>query len=175
MQVVLYLERYETVPKQRSNRIKYLLVAMILLVAVIIAAFALSQTSSKRPSANEYFVVTHTMSTGEFSNQNKTVTIATLGLNITAVGGDATDVYVRCSSQAVPEDDYVEKLNKGPPGWDIPVVLKGGAFYYRGLTLRLNDQGMFSVNVRVICNEVETASIAVLINPGDIANIPAIP
>jgi len=163
------------VPKRRSNRNKYLLVAILLLAIVIVAAFALSQTKSRRPSAGEYFVVTHTLSTGEFSNQNRTFTIATLGLNITAVGGDATDVYVRCTSQAEPENDYLTKLNKGPPGWDLPVVLAGGEFNFRGLSLRLNDQGMFSTNVTVACNEVEAAAITVLINPEDLVNVPAVP
>jgi hypothetical protein len=150
---------------------------MILVVAVVIAAFALSQpnTNSKRPSANDYFVVTHTTSTGEFSSQNKTITIATLGLNITAVGGDATDVYIRCASQASPMDDYLTTLKKGPPGWDLPVVLKGGEYNYHGLTLTLNDQGKFSTKVTVACNEVEAGAITVMINPEDIINVPAVP
>lgn len=162
-------------PKRRSNRNKYILAAILLLAIVIVAAFALSQTKSRRPLASEYFIVTHTLSTGEFSNQNRTFTITTLGLNVTAVGGDATDVYVRCTSQAEPENDYIKNLTKGPPGWDLPVVLSGGAYNFHGLSVRLNDQGMFSANVTVACNEAEAAAITVLMNPEDLVDLSAVP
>ena len=163
--------------RHRSNRNKYLFIAILLLVAVIVAALAFNQTSSsKKPSANQYFIVSHTASTGEYlTSDNKTFRLTTLGLNITAVGGSATNVYVKCNSQAEPESDYLVNLNKGPPGWDIPVVLVGGLYNYRGLSLRMNNQGMFALNVTISCDQVQSAKIPVLINPEDLIPVPIVP
>ena len=143
---------------------------------MIVAALAFNQASSQKPLASQYFIVSHTTSTGEYlTSDNKTFKITTLGLNITAVGGDATNVYVKCNSQAEPESDYLENLTKGPPGWDIPVVLAGGVFNYQGATVKMNDQGMFSFNVTISCDQVESDRIRVLINPEDIVPVPILP
>lgn len=163
-------------PRHRSNRNKYLFIAILLLATVIVAAFAFNQTSSKKPSASQYFIVSHTTSTGEYLTfDNKTFKITTLGLNITAVGGDATNIQIQCNSQAYPTDDYLENLTKGPPGWDIPVVLAGGDYHYPGATVKMNDQGMFSFNVTISCDQVQSDRIRVLINPEDIIPVPITP
>ena len=163
--------------RRRSNRNKYLLIITLILVVVVIAAFALSTnpTSSQKPSASEYFIVTHTTSAGSFSADNKTVVLTTLGLNITAVGGDATDIQVQCASQADRGDDYLQRLAEGPPGWDLPIALAGGDYNYKGWSLRLNDQGFFTVKVTISCNEAETGTITVNLNPNDIVNGPFTP
>ena len=163
--------------RHRSNRNKYLFIAILLLVAVIVAALAFNQTSSsKKPSANQYFIVSHTTSTGEYlTSDNKTFRIATLGLNVTAVGGDATNIQIKCTSQAYRVDDWLENLTKGPPGWDIPVVLVGGDYNYQGATVKMNGQGVFSFNVTISCDQVEEAKIPVLINPEDIVPVPVTP
>lgn len=163
-------------PKQKSNRGKYLLISVfliILLVAVIASAATMFRgANGRKPSASQYFIVTHTSSTGEVSDDNKSVILSILGVNITAVGGDATAVQVKCTSQANPVDDYCDNLAKGPPGWDLPIALTGGDWNYHGLLVRLNNQGMFQANVTISCNEAQTATIPVLINPDDIVNLP---
>jgi hypothetical protein len=164
------------VTRHRSNRNKYLFIAILLVAAVIVAAFAFNQGSSQKPLASQYFVVTHTTSAGEYlTSDNKTVRLTTLGLNITAVGGDATNVQVFCNSQAEPESDYLVNLTRGAPGWDLPIALAGGQYNYRGLSLRMNDQGMFALDVTISCDQVKSAKIPVLINPEDIVLVPITP
>ena len=160
-------------PKHKSNRNKYLLIVVLLLIVAIVLAVAVTQTNSKKPLASQYFIVTHTVSAGEFSTtDNETVVLTTLGLNITAVGGDATAVQVRVSSQANPIDDYLDSLPKGPPGWDMSITLVGGTMNFRGLQRSLNSQGMFKVDVTISCNEATRAVIPVLINPNDVIPVP---
>jgi hypothetical protein len=142
-------------------------------IAIAITNFDKHENQTQtQPSASQYFVVTHTSSTGTFTNDNRSVILAILGLNITAVGGDATAVQARCKSQANPVDDYINNLTKGPPGWDLQVALTGGDYNYMGLHLLQNRQGMFQVDVTISCNEALTATIPVLINPNDITNLP---
>lgn len=157
--------------RHRSNKKGYVLVAIILLIVVIAAAFAISQPKSKKPSASQYFIVTHTSSLGTFAEDNKSVNLQTLGLNVTAVGGDATNVQLQCKSQAYALDDYIQTLSKGPPGWDVQIALKGGDYNEPGLYVRLDPQGMFEVNITVSCSETESAVFKVLINPQDVAGV----
>lgn len=162
--------------RHRSNRNKYLFIAILLLIAVIVAVFAFNQGSSQKPLASEYFIVSHTTSTGEYlTSDNKTIRLTTLGLNITAVGGDATNIQIQCNSQAEPQSDYLMNLTKGPPGWDIPVALAGGEHQYVGVSLKKNDQGMFAFNVNISCDQVKSAKIPILINPEDIVLVPIVP
>jgi hypothetical protein len=168
--------------KRRSNRNKYLLIGLLSLIVIVIAAiaaFSMGGAIGKKPLASDYFIVTHTESAGTFHGaHNESVTLTTLGLNVTAIGGDATAVSVRCASQVNAIDDYNQTLHKGPPGWDIPVQLAGspttgGTFY--GLPLDLDDKGMFEVEVTVNCNEVQSSVFTVLINPKNIIGVPVVP
>jgi hypothetical protein len=169
--------------KRRSNRNKYLVIGLLSLIVIVVAAIAalsMGGAIGKKPLASDYFIITHTESTGEFKGaHNETVVLATLGLNVTAIGGDATAVSVRCASQAYPMDDYIQTLHKGPPGWDLPITLAGGdsstGYIYRGLPLDLNNNGMFEVEVTVSANEVQSSVFTVLINPKNILGVPVIP
>lgn len=169
--------------RRRSNRNKYLLIGLLLLVVMIVAvaaAFSMGGTVAKKPLASDYFIVTHTASTGTFYGaHNQTVVLASLGLNVTAIGGAATAVQVTCESQVDPMDDYIQALNKGPPGWDIAITLGGqdtvNGGVYSGLPLNLNANGMFEAEVTVSCNEVQRSTFTVLINPNDIVGVPLIP
>jgi hypothetical protein len=155
--------------RHRSNRNKYLLIAILLLVVVIVAAFAVFFTAKgEKPLASEYLTVEHTASTAYYSNPSNTTMIFTvLGLNVTAVGGDATGLYVHCKSQADPVDAELEELAKGKT-WDLPITLTGGDYNYRGLQLKKNTQGMLEVDVTVGCNEARSTVISVLVDPKDV-------
>ena len=156
-------------PRRRSNTNKYLLVAILLLVIVIVAAFAASRTGGQKPLASQYLAVAHTASTAYYpsTTSNTTIILTVLGLNITAVEGDATAVYVQCRSQAYPADDELASLAKGKM-WDAPITLTGGELRFRGLQVSMNTQGKFEVDVTVSCNEARSATIPVSIDPKDI-------
>lgn len=156
-------------PRRKSNRKKYLLIATLLLIVVIVAVFAVFRTTGQKPLASEYFTITHTASTAYYPStaSNSTLVLTVLGLNITAVEGDATAVYVQVRSQAYPEDDEISSLTKGK-SWDAPITLTGGVFNYRGLQSTMNTEGKFQVDVTISCNEARRAPIHVLLDPNDI-------
>lgn len=169
--------------KHKSNRNAYLLITVVLLlVIVIVAAAAVIRTESKKPSASEYLIVSSAHANigtfPSYSNgtirDNTTVVLKTLDLNVTAVGGDAHHVYVRCSSQAYPVDDTVASLANGTSAKDgaWPIQLTGGDALFNGLGLELNDKGMFEVDVQIACEEATLATITVSIKPKDIINMP---
>lgn len=154
-------------PRRKSNRNKYVLVAVSLFAVVVISAIVVSITRSRKPSASEYFTITHTKSLGTFRDNN-TVTLRILGLNITAVGGDASNPQLLVDSQANPIDDsYNGTLTKGQ-SWDYPIELVGGEYQTRGLTLYLNDKGVFEVEVEIGSVECEVGTITVAVDPKDI-------
>jgi len=169
--------------RKRSNRNKYLLIGLLLMLVIIIAivaALSMNGAVGEKPLASSYFIVTNTTSAGEFHGaHNESVTLTTLGLNVTAIGGDATAVQLRCTSQAYPMDDYIQTLKKGPPGWDVQITLAGGdtstGNYYHGLPLELDENGFFEAEVTVSANEVQSSVFTVLISPKDIFPQPIIP
>jgi hypothetical protein len=155
-------------PRRNSNRNKYVLVAVFLFAVVVVSAIVVSITQSRKPSASEYFTITHTASIGTFSGDNTTVNLKIMGLNITAVGGDATNPQLLCDSQANPIDDsYNGTLAKGQ-SWDYQIELVGGEYQTHGLTAYLNDKGMFEVEVQIGSKECELSTITVALDPKDI-------
>lgn len=165
-------------PRRKSSRNKYALVAVILFAVVVVSAIAVSLTQSRKPSANEYFTITHTASIGTFTGDNTTVALRILGLNITAVGGDATNPQLLCDSQAYPIDDVYNNnvtngvLAKGE-SWDYQIELVGGEYQTHGLAAYLNDKGMFEVEVQIGSKECELGTIIVALDPKDIHHIGA--
>jgi hypothetical protein len=169
--------------KHKSNRNKYLLITVLLLLVIVtVTAVAVMRTDSKKPSASEYFIVLSAHANeGSFLTwpngtirDNTYVTLKLLDLNVTAVGGDAHNVYVRCSSQANPVDDTVKVLTNGTStkagAW--PIQLVGGDNDFHGISLDLNDNGTFEVDIQIACDEATLATIPVFISPKDIFNVP---
>lgn len=157
-------------PRRKSNRNKYALVAVILFAVVVVSAIVVSITQSRKPSASEYFTITHTKSIGTFRD-NTTVTLKILGLNITAVGGDATNPQLLCESQAYPLDDsYNGTLVKGE-SWDYQIELTGGDYQTHGLTVYLNNENMFEVEVQIGSKECELGTISVALDPKNIVDM----
>jgi hypothetical protein len=155
--------------RRKSNRNKYLFIATLLLVIVVIAAFAiLFSANGEKPLASQYLSVKHTASQGYYLDlSNTTIVITTLGLNVTAVGGDVTGLQVLCKSQAIPEDAYLDSLAKGKT-WDLPIALTGGNFHYRGLLAKADSQGTLQITVTISCNEARSATVPVTINLSDV-------
>jgi hypothetical protein len=120
--------------------------------------------------ASEYFTITHTGSIGTFRD-NTTVTLKILGLSITAVGGDATNPQLLCDSQAYPLDDsYNGTLLKGE-SWDYQIELTGGDYQTHGLTVYLNNENMFEVEIQIGSKECEIGTIIVAIDPKSIVDM----
>jgi hypothetical protein len=160
-------------PKSRDRRKTYFYIAMLLFAVVVVSAVIVSQTQSRKPLAKDYFTIVHTRSIGTFYNQNRSVILTILGLNITAVGGDATAPQILCDAQASPVDDvYDGTLAKGK-SWDMPVALTGGDYQSHGLPAEINAQGMFEVEVTIGSQEVQQGDITVLIDPADIVRLPS--
>jgi len=151
--------------KRHSNRNKYLFIGLFfLLVVTIVAAVALyNDTPRQKPAATEYLKVWHTRSIGEFSNQNKSVLITTLGLRLTAIGGDAHDILIVVESQPTPENDMITFLANGSSS-DAVILLNG-------LPTTLNDQGKFPVEFQIGCAESEYETVTVYIDPKDISRV----
>ena len=157
-------------PRRKSSRNKYALVAVILFAVVVVSAIVVSITQSRKPLASEYFTITHTGSIGTFRD-NTTVTLKILGLSITAVGGDATNPQLLCDSQANPLDDsYNGTLVKGE-SWDYQIELTGGDYQTHGLTVYLNNKNMFEVEIQIGSKECELGTIVVALDPKDIMNL----
>jgi hypothetical protein len=157
-------------PKHKSSRNKYVLVAVFLFAVVVVSAIVVSITQSRKPLASEYFTITHTGSIGTFRD-NTTVTLKILGLSITAVGGDATNPQLLCDSQAYPLDDsYNGTLLKGE-SWDYQIELTGGDYQTHGLTVYLNNENMFEVEIQIGSKECEIGTIIVAIDPKSIVDM----
>ena len=157
-------------PKRKSSRDKYVLIAVFLFAVVVVSAIVVSITQSRKPLASEYFTITHTGSIGTFRD-NTTVTLKILGLNITAVGGDATNPQLLCDSQAYPLDDsYNGTLVKGE-SWDYQIELTGGDYQTHGLTVYLNNENMFEVDVQIGSKECELGTITVALDPKNIMDM----
>jgi hypothetical protein len=162
-------------PKHKSSRNKYVLVAVFLFAVVVVSAIVVSITQSRKPLASEYFTITHTGSIGTFRD-NTTVTLKILGLSITAVGGDATNPQLLCDSQAYPIDDVYNNnatngvLAKGE-SWDHQIELTGGDYQTHGLTVYLNNENMFEVEIQIGSKECEIGTIIVAIDPESIVGV----
>jgi hypothetical protein len=130
---------------RHSSNAKYIILALFL-VLILTGVVIVISMPKKKPLAHDYLHVVPTLSLGEFYDQNKTVIIKTLGLNITAVGGDAYDIIVTIASQQEPE--WRENLSKGET-WSA-------GFTLQGLRSVLNKtDGLFHVQIGIKCAETE--------------------
>jgi hypothetical protein len=147
-------------PRRGSNQRKYAYVAILLFVIVVVSAIVVSQIRSSRPSAIQYFTASHTASIGQFSSGNRSVNIVILGLNISAVGGDATDVQIYMDAQADPLNDAYPNIPRG--------TSKGVEIQLTGYLTSLNDDGLFPVEFDIGCLEALTSTFTIYIDPKDI-------
>lgn len=146
--------------KHRSKQSKYVYAAILILAIVVVSAIVVSQTRSSKPQARQYFTISHTASVGEYFNGNVTLSVKILGLNITAVGGDATDVQITIDSQA----DYLIDI--------YPSIPKGTAklaeITLGGYVTSLNDDGLFPVEFDISSPETQLSTITIYLDPKDV-------
>lgn len=153
-------KEHKTMPKRGSKQSKYVYAAILILAIVVVSAIVISQIRSSKPQASQYFTISHTASLGEFSNQNRTVNIKILGLNITAVGGDATDVQLTIDAQADQLNDIYPSIPKG--------TAKPAEIQLKGLVTSLNDDGLFPVEFDISCPQTQLSTITIYLEPKDI-------
>jgi len=147
---------------RHSSNAKYIILALFL-VLILTGVVIVINMPKKKPLAHDYLHVVPTLSVGEFDDQ-KTVIIKTLGLNITAVGGDAYDIIVTISSQEEPE--WREFLPKGET-WSA-------GFTLQGLRSVLNKtDGLFHVQIGIKCAETEPEYMWLRLKPQDIIPVGA--
>jgi hypothetical protein len=148
-------------PRHKSNKGKYLFIAIVALIIVIIAAFALTQTPvGRKPAASQYFKIVHSASLAENVTGNGNVLLKTLGINITAVEGDATDVQITMDSQANYLNDIYPSI---PNGTTKPAQIE-----LQGYLTTLNDNGLYPVEFDIVCPQADMSTITLYLNPKDI-------
>jgi len=138
--------------------------AIAIAIIVIFASALRIQNNRWKPPASEYLKVEHTKSLGVFYNNNKTVNIKELGLRITAVGGDATNVLITGLSTQGEEYPYIEFLHKGESK-EITVQLRS---YFTSLNETI---GLFPVELTIGCSEALPSDITIYLNPEDIVGL----
>jgi hypothetical protein len=147
--------------RSKTKRNILITVAVAIAITLIVASALRNQNSSQKPPASEYLKVEHTRSLGEFFNNGKTVNIKELGLRITAVGGDATNILItglRTQGEEYPSIDF---LRKGESK-EITVQLSS---YVTSLNETI---GLFPVNFTIGCSEASASDITIYLKPDDI-------
>jgi len=150
--------------KKKQSKSKYLAIALIIASIIIIAiAVAMTYQPSKSVKVSDYLKLSHTRSMGKRVSSNL-IEITKLGLNLTAVGGDATSIVIQIEEgQIVGPSDLINE-----PGEPIvfPSLLKGKTKDFQidleGCVIAFKN-GKCTVNITISC--VETGAY----NPETIA------
>jgi hypothetical protein len=146
---------------KKSKTKRNLLLVLTVIVAIIVIMTSAIRHHSQKPSASDYLKVEHIGSLGEFYNNNKTVNIKELGLRITAVGGDATNILITGLSTPGEEYPLIDFLRKGESK-EITVQL-------RSYITSLNETiGLFPVELTIGCLEASPSDIIIFLKPEDI-------
>jgi len=150
--------------KVKRNLLVLLTIAVAITIIVVSAIKNQNSQESKKPLAREYLKVEHTKSFGEFYNNNQTVNIRDLGLNITAVGGNATNIIVTGLSIEGEEYPYINFLKKRESKL-IDIQLRS---YVTSLD---KATGLFPVEFTIGCSEAEPCDITIYLKPEDIVGL----
>ena len=158
--------------KGSKGKAKYVVFAFIIaiIIIIIIVAVVAAPNQSKTPLTSEYLKVSHTKSIGEFSNNNKTVRITALGLNVTAIAGDAHTITIIVDSQPEGSEDGF-----GPPD---TYILKKGESWLPGIQLngyvtdliQKDGEPVFPLEIQIGCHETREEKITLYIKPEDIVS-----
>lgn len=152
--------------KAKNSKGVYILAFAFIMLGLLAAIMIFSTSNSNNNSttnkvkAGEYLRVTHSVSMGEFFNNGKNVKITELGLNITAVMGDAHSIIVYVDTQADISNDVYKFIGKGET---LPISVK-----LNGYVTGLNAEGKFPVTVGLSCSEAVYDEITILIDPTEI-------
>jgi hypothetical protein len=146
-------------PKRKHTK-RYIAIITALAILVTLVIFSsLSQKSKPKPPANEYLKVQHTRSIATtYTEDNKTIIIKTLGINITAIGGDDHYVIIDVGSQD--PKIITEILNGTTLDYPIDQV---------SIPTELDtDKGVYLISIEIQCQEAEHASLLIEARPQDI-------
>jgi hypothetical protein len=143
--------------RRRSKRTLGIALYIITMVSVItVVAFYQRSMQTSKPSkkpVNEYFVFSDGFATASSNDpQNNTILINTITFNVTAIGGNATNVFIYVKQGAVPEEEmpFFSNITQGQ------TVSVGPIFYtYDVPASREEGKGWGPLNFKLICNEAE--------------------
>jgi len=148
--------------KRQKERRKYALITLI--ISVFVALIVISslnqpiQPTVQKPPVTEYLQIQHTKSIGERKTaDNRTILIKTLGLKITAVRGDATNIAI--DVPGAQDIEYIEKISKGETR-EIQILSQG-------YLVELDENGVFPITFDAWSSEAEAAPVTVYARPED--------
>ena len=155
---------------RHTNKVVYAIPILAVISIIVVAALITSEPKTWKVS--EILEITHTASlaiaTGRPPNQNESILIKTLGLKITAVGGDAHSIIVIISSLSQREEPPVNPFLRRGETWDLPIELLS-------YPTRLNEDGFYPVKISVTCIEAaedEDKDITIFLKPEDLIILP---
>ena len=150
--------------RRSINKKKALVLLAIAAAATIITFSAMknpnNQNVQQKPPASEYLKVEHIGSIGEFYNKNRTVDIKELGLRVTALGGNATNIIITGLSTESEDYPCIQNLSMGESK-ELDIQLKS-------YVTSLNDEGLFPLELTIGCSEATPSDITIYLKPEDI-------
>ncbi len=141
--------------KRQGSRTKYVALALIIAVTIIVAAVIVVYLPKTPMKVSEYLKVEPAGIFGNYVNNGTQIHAVNLGLKITAVGGNAKSVVVYCETVSfdIPDDkDYlvIYNITKGA-SWSEGIVLKPNS----NLPI-VNDK--VTIEFTVSCHEISNAA-----------------
>jgi len=149
--------------KSKTSRNALIFLAVAIMISIVIISAVRNQTGSQgsqKPPASEYLKVEHTKSFGEFYYGGKTVFIRELGLKITAVGGNASNIVITGLPTSGEEYPFISFLSQGESK-ELTIMLRS---YYTGL----EEEG-YPVYLTIGCDEAYAEEITIYLKPKDIS------
>ena len=138
---------------------RYIIIMASLAILAFLVFSSINQKNKSKPSCSEYLKIQHTKSIATtYTDDNRTIIIKTLGINITAIGGDAHNIIIDVGSQ---EPEIIQKIPNGTTSdYQIDKI---------SLLAELDaDKGIYLIPIEVQCDEAEPASIIIEAQPHDI-------
>jgi hypothetical protein len=146
----------KTKKPKRKIKAKHVVLVVLTALIVIVAAVVILYWPRTSQKVSDYLKISYATSLGEYlpnyTNPNR-IDIKNLGLNITAVGGEANSILIQVDEGRIVDPDNEE-------GYVYHTLLKGQSWYpailLEGCTPYLVN-GKCNVTIDVGCHEVNNA------------------
>lgn len=144
--------------RKKSRRTLGIALYIITMVSVVaVAAFyqrgGMQTSNPPKKSATEYFIFSGGFATATSGDpQNDTILVNTITFNITAIGGNATNVLIYVKQGSVPEEEmpFFDEIIQGQ------TVTVGPIYYVYDVSVEKEDgKGWGPLNFKLTCNEAE--------------------
>lgn len=151
----------KTQKKRSRGKQKYYYVIIPLLALIILITISeLNRSTEKKPLCREYLKIQHTRSWARtYTNDNQTILIKALGINITAIKGDAHNIVI--DSGGFLEPITISNITKGETkDLSIEQISLPSEFD--------EEKGVYIIPLEVRCTEAEADYILIEARPEDI-------